>query len=139
MSFATKVTERVELADGQHAVVRKLGWKALKDARDAKMLDAAGLQRALGADFQVQMRKALGNTPEEVAKRVEELKKLGDSDPFITHDQAVLLERGVVSWSFEVPINAENIAELDEPDAEALARKVYELSRPKTEAERKNS
>jgi hypothetical protein len=139
MSFASGVQDTVVLPDGNNVLIRKLGWKGMKAARDAKQSEAILVQKELGADFQVQMRKAV-----QEAGGMDELRKIADRDPFITIDQDTLLKRGIVSWTFErggqgVPVTPEAIDDLDDASAELVARRIFELSRTKTEEERKNS
>jgi hypothetical protein len=133
MSALSIVTETVTLSDGRSAVVRRLGWKAKKAARDAKQLDAIQIQKAMGVEFQNELRKAI-----EAQGGLEKLKELAAANPHLAYDQAMLLYRGVVSISDATP-TPEQLDDLDDGDAEALARAVLALSPEKTEAERKNS
>jgi len=57
------------------------------------------------------------------------------------YDRDTLLEKGIVSWSFEPALDDSNrsevIGELDEPTAQFIAEAVFDYSRPPSESEAK--
>jgi hypothetical protein len=134
MSFTNTVTETVSLSDGQSAVVRKLGWKALKAAATEKQRQALGTQKEMGVAFFGELRKAI-----EEQGGADRLRELAAKDPFLQYDQDTLLQKGVVSWTLDRPLTPESLDDLDAETADLLARRICDLSRPKTEDERKNS
>lgn len=46
------------------------------------------------------------------------------------------VELGVIAWSFDAPVNAENIAKLDEDSFNAIAARLDVLWAPRSEAEK---
>lgn len=67
-------------------------------------------------------------------------------NPLLSYDAATLIEKGVTSWSFELPPEPEHIAELDEDVRDYIADQILRLSKPslyrtaeEQEADRKNA
>lgn len=130
--FASQITQTVPVGtDGQTAVIRKLGWKALDHARQVVQQRGLEMMKTIGWS---EIQKSVAAQGGEAAVKAQ-----ADADPFLQHDPMVLLERGVVSWTLSEKPAAKELEDLDEATAMALARAVYELSRPRTDAETKNA
>ena len=127
------ITDTVDLSGGRSAVVRRLGWKAKKAARDVKQSEALQVQKAMGLEFQQQLREAI-----EKQGGLDKFKELSAANPHLQFDQATLLYKGVLSISdIEGKPTEEQLDDLSDADAEALAKRIVALSES-TEAERKN-
>lgn len=131
-AFASKVTQTVPISgvEGQTAVIRKLGWKALELARSIVTQKATEMVKAIGW---AEIQKSVTGMGGEAA-----VTQKAAGDPFLQHDRLTLLERGLVSWTLSDKPTAAELEDLDEAAAVGLARAIYDLSRPKTEAEQKN-
>jgi len=105
---------------GESATIRMLSWKQLEDAKDATVASAFKLFENLSP----QALEAITNAPERPGREAAEAK----------YDRATLLEAGVVTWSYQDPVDAETIADLDDVTAELLEQEILALSR-RTEAE----
>jgi hypothetical protein len=137
MGFASQITDTVTLTNSTDTVViKKLGHKAQRAAEmERQRLELVRLV-SIGAgliDVQNAVRKSLAENggAEGVMKAIE-------ADPLQKYDRDTLLEKGIVSWTLSDKPTPDQIADLDEPDADLLAHRIYDLFRPKTEAERKN-
>ena len=132
-------TEPVPHEPGETMTFRRLGWKALKEAREGRarrqMQSASDLARGLDADFLKQMR-------DEVAAAVTargDAAIAPEADPLDDYDKDELLRRGIAAWSYDAPVTPENLDGLDEATADWAARRVLALSTPATGDARKNS
>lgn len=135
--FASQVTDTVTLSNGTDTVVvKKLGWRGQRAAREEFQRLSMARLASLGAgfiDFQQAVKKAV-----DTNGGMEDIEKAVVKDPFVLFDQGTLLERGIVSWSLSKTPTVAEIDDLDPSDAEKVARAIYELFRDKTEGERKN-
>jgi hypothetical protein len=132
--FASKVTDTVTLSNGTDTVViKKLGYKAQEAAAGERQ--RLGIQTALsyGPGFAEMQKKAI-----EAQGGLEAVLAKVEADPFLKFDKGTLLEKGIVSWSLSDTPTVDEMDDLDPADADLIARKVYDLFRPKTDAERKN-
>ena len=131
--FARTITKVLPFpgSETETVTVRKLGYKALEDALNARQMQGLDYLRRIGP----------GGLLKELQEQGGEdaLRKKGAADPFLQYDRDVLLERGIVSWTVSEKPTHEDIAELDVNAANVIAREIYELSRPRTEEERKNA
>jgi hypothetical protein len=130
--FAKAVTDIVPLGHENHSVtIQKLGWKALADAAQENQRKGIALAREIGP----------GGLLTEITKQggEDEIHKKANADPFLQYDREILLVRGIKAWTLPEPRTDEAIADLATDVAEMLARKIYELSKPPTEEERKNA
>lgn len=111
---------------GEWLKLRPLSWKQLDDARKARQREAVKssveMTREMGPELMAQIRSARTDAPAETAP----------GDPLDAYDRATLLRLGIVGWSYEEPVSAEAIDDLDEETAEWAAR---ELIRPTTRTE----
>lgn len=113
--------------------VRKLSWKSLEKAQQARATSQAGHLRALGGDILKALRS---DELEEVAKSLaakktpEELAKAR----YDSYDREEILVAGIETRNGEAMSRESIIAELDKPTAEALHREIVDLSDPAPEA-----
>ena len=134
MLFASQVRKtltEVPGLEGQSVEIRKLGWKALDKAAEARTFSGIDMMRRIGPGGLLAELNAAGGE--------EKVRETASADPYLRYDRGVLVSRGIVSWSMSQSITQEQIDDLDEDTIEYIARQVYELSRPKTEGERKNA
>lgn len=135
--FASQITDTVTLTNGTDTVViKKLSGKSQRAAEAEKQRIELTKLASIGAgliDIQNALRKGLAENggADGVIKAME-------ADPFQKYDIDTLLEKGIASWSRPEKVTPENIADLEREDSDLLARRIFELFRPKTEAERKN-
>lgn len=133
--FASKVTSTVTTPSGVEVVIRKLSWLQRQEAQKA-------MQRQSRKDIQElggveEFKKLFAAETSEPAPAAE---PSGPPDPLLTHDPLTVLVNGVKSWAVPEPVNKATLADLDEADAEFLARSILALSQPSPtlEADRKN-
>jgi hypothetical protein len=131
--FASQVTDTVTLKDGNTVVVRKLGHKARRQAIADKQRQSTLDAIAYGPGFADIQAKAI-----ETHGGVEKVKELVAKNPLLKYDVDVVLRCGIVSWTLSEKPTPQEIDELDSNDADAIARRIAELSEPPTEDERKN-
>lgn len=134
--FTSHVTETVALANAQSVVIRKLAPKHLELARKANLHASMRDLRDMGGPaFMKEIQSALSDPT--MAKAV--------ADPMNLYDRQILIEKGIVSWSFDEPVTPETVADVEEDVQERIARAVLRLAKPslfqtkeEVEAERKN-
>jgi hypothetical protein len=132
MSGFAILTADVGISEGRTAVVRRLGWKAKKEAREKKQAEALQTQKAMGVAFAQELRDALAANG-----GVEKIRELAEQNPHLQYDQGTLLYKGVVSIDGAV-WTPEQLDDLSDDDADLLVKKIVELSPSKSAAERKN-
>lgn len=140
--FASKHTNTVQLpSDPSVAVtIRRLSWLQRQDARKVSQQKSAKDIAAMGADVLAYFKAV----EEEERKRKEaagEAAAPAPVDPLATHDMLTVLVCGVKSWTADEPVNAQTVADLEEDDAEFLARQILGMTPgvAQTEADRKNA
>ena len=109
----------------------KLSWTQLADARKAGLKENAERMKLFGAEW---ISALLQGRKEEAEKIVDEQK--WDPSAFGT---GVLLELGIVAWSYEEKIIPDNIANVDEPTIDWVKQEIIDLNKPPSEEEEKNS
>lgn len=103
---------------------RLLGWVALEEARAARQ--KAALKSMAGVtDVVRELQQARTDTDVQTA----------EADPVNDYDRMTLLTKGIASWSYEAPLDAEHIAQLDEDTAKWAATEIVNMHRT-TQAER---
>jgi hypothetical protein len=132
---------------GEEFEFRRPSWIQEQDAREG----AEKKNRKQAADFGAAFIKELNQVdPDETEEQAEErvdlahkrLKKFEyDLSQF---DLGILLEAGITGWSYvrdgvPIPLNAEELAELDGPTAKWAGQEIVDLLKPDTEEEEKNS
>lgn len=121
--FTSQFTDTIPIPgdDGQSAVIRKLAPAKLQLAQKASQRKAMEDIQALGG---MSVYKELwGDQNEETKKKAEV------PDPLLLYDRALLLEHGLVSWTYG-ELTAERIADLDDDVQETLARAILKLAKP---------
>jgi hypothetical protein len=135
--FASKVTDTVTLSNGiDTVVIKKLSGKSQRAAEAEKqrleLVKLASCGRGI-VEIQDAVRKGF-----EANGGAEGVLKAIEADPFQKFDIDTLLEKGIVSWSMPDKVTPDAISDLEREDSDLLARRIFDLFRPKTEAERKN-
>ena len=125
--FTSLITETLTVpGTSASVVIRKLAPKHLAEAQKAAQARAFADMRQtrewLGDDLLDKLSAAA--TPKE-----------GPSDPLLTHDRLTLIERGVVSWTFDQPIGRESYEDLEDDTAQWLATAILKLAKPSLYAE----
>lgn len=136
--FASRITKDVSLPSDPSVLVtiRKLSWLQRKSARHKSQVESAqGLREMGGPAFM----REISAIAEDGKVSVAEIQKKAEADPLNTHDLHTVLICGVQCWKDPTPVTAETLGDLDEADAEFLAREILALSMPaRTEEQEKN-
>jgi len=120
--FTSHFTETVPIPgdEGQSVVIRKLAPRALERAQKASQRKAMEDLQAMGG--MAVYKELLGDS-----------KKNDDPaapvDPMLLYDRGLLLEYGLVSWTYG-DLTRERIDDLDDDVQETLARAVLKLAKP---------
>ena len=104
--------------------IKALSWKKLKDAQRAQQTEGIEFMRAVGAE----LLQALRAGDADKVKSIEEAQEANIS----SYDRSTLLNKGLVSWSYESELTPESIEELDEKTASYLAEVIFAFSRGDT-------
>lgn len=116
---------------GQWMKLRKLSWTKLREARKKQAKEQREIVKDFGADF---MKVMAGGDEEKTRKFLER------QEYHITNfDVETLLKYGIAEWSYDEPVNDEQIEELDEMTARWAAQEILNLVKPPDEEEEKNS
>lgn len=124
--FASQVKKTIEFEDGS-VIIRKLSWRTLERARQARSGEMAAAARSYGGDVIKALRS---ETLDELAKKVAE--KRADPEErrkarYAEYDRGTLLVAGIESWPYG-ELNPERIDLLDEEQAERLHQELVDLS-----------
>jgi hypothetical protein len=104
---------------GEWVEIRKLGWRALREASEAASRSAFEYVRALGKDGM----EAVAQVSKE---QIEEYRK----SPAAAFDPGRILRGGVVAWSLGDKVTPEVLDDLPEEAADYLVAQIVALSRP---------
>lgn len=143
--FTSLVTESVELQhDPPHRVtIRKLAPKHLREARLASLARAMEELRLIGSPAVLKELRELDGRPTESESPVTQPLDGRGRDPLTLYDRDVLIRRGIVSWTYDRPMDDAALEDLDEQTADLLARAILRLTKPELfeeqEADRKNA
>lgn len=127
--FASRITKEIALPSDPSVCVtiRKLGWLQRKAAQQIAQLEAAkGLVEMGGAAFVRAFEELRHDRGEVVAAQL--------ADPLTTHDQLTVLVSGVKAWTKADPITKDTLSDLEDADAEFLAREILTLTIPRDDA-----
>jgi hypothetical protein len=133
--FTSRVVDTIEIPHdaGQTVTIRKLAPRHLEAAAktsQAKSLDA--LKEMGGPAFMKELQSVVP-APAQTAPA---------TDPLLQFDRVVLMEKGVVAWTYDVPIRDTNgqirrdeeglsvFADLDDVTADFLGRAILMLAKP---------
>jgi hypothetical protein len=116
--LTSNLTERREVPHepGSWFVFKLLSWKALEDARQARQI---GALRSLSGLSDVVRDLQQARTNGEVLAT--------ETDPLNDYDRATLLKASVKEWSYDAPVNAETLADLDDVTAEWASREILNM------------
>ena len=129
----TKTIDLPAPDDGQSVVIRKLSHRKMQEAATTQQSRGIGFMKSLGAELMTALRDA-------DADKLDQLERT-QAATLSSYDRDTLLEKGIVSWSFDPALDDSNrsevIGELDEPTAQFIAEAVFDYSRPPNETESK--
>lgn len=114
---------------GEEYGIRKLSWRTLRRAREARQMDHAQVMRAYGGDVLKGLR---GDTLAAAEKQLRDEKEDPEAKRqarYDAHDMGVVLGIGVASVPRAGEL-AKNIEELDEEEADTLHKAILDLSLP---------
>lgn len=126
--FASQVEKMIPIPFDlpNEVTIKKLPGRHLEKAKNAFLASlVAGVQERGGAQVQKEMQD-LWNDP-KAAEQVEQIK----ADPLNGYDKYVLIEHGLVTWTYRQQVSAESIGDLDEDMVDWLAREILKLTKPK--------
>jgi hypothetical protein len=139
--FASRITQDVEVSDGQSAVVvtiRKLSGNSLGKAKDARTADKLSSIRTASKDLLAFWKDA---SVEAVAEKLAERQKAEQDATskaearYAEYDRLTVLQAGIVRWSSDVKVTPDTVADLDEETADKLHRAILDLSLPALDPE----
>jgi hypothetical protein len=132
--FASRTQRTIEIPfDPPHTVtIQKLAGRHLEKARQEQQFASFDFVKRIGG--MAAFRQELGAVT-NADRQVEAAK----SDPFQRFARSVILEKGVVSWSYDEPVSAERLDDLDDSAADWLARQILDLTLPNGDGEKKTS
>ena len=113
--------------DGQQITIKALSWKKLKDAQRAQQTQGIEFMRELGGELMQALRS--GDT--DKVKALEDAQEANINN----YDRMTLLQKGLVSWTYESELSQESIEELDEVTAAFCADAIFAFSRGDTVTE----
>lgn len=104
---------------GEWVEVRKLNHKTL--ARAAQVRSEAGISsmKSLGAELLTALRQAKDEVQKELASTAVSVD---------AYDRDLVLQGGVVRWSYAAPVTPESLGDLDEATAKWLASEIVTRS-----------
>jgi hypothetical protein len=133
--FAKQITKDVQVGE-ETVTIRKLSGKSLQKARESKRSETVQNMRDLGAEMIRAFREEREKLKEVKAEALpipakeptkEELEK-ARKESFNEYDRDTVLVQGIARWTAKVPVNPENIADLDEETAVLLHNEILDLS-----------
>jgi hypothetical protein len=142
--FASRIVKEVTVpnsgqftATGSDVVVvcRRLSWKELEAAGREGTKGAFERMNDVGG---VKAVKELRDLIES-ARTSDALQKVVRAQRAGSYDRALLLQKGVASWTATVELTAEALADLDTATADLLAEAIVDLSDPPQEQEKNDS
>lgn len=138
MAIVTGIVHTVSLPHepGESVVIRRLGSRVLEDAAEIQMKRQLGRVRDMGG-FAAVAPQVIGEDQEATARKA--VADAAQAEPHTQLDRRTLLIKGIVSWSYPQPLTVEKIDDLDEVTADLLHKEIAAFSRPKSEADAKNS
>ena len=131
--FASRTQQTIALPfdEGQSVTIQKLSGRQLGKAREANQVAAVeSLQRLGGATFQRELAASGGGDPAVVAELLAKQR----ADPLNGYDRYVVLQKGIIAWTYEEKVTPETVDDLSEEAADFLARAILELTLPARDA-----
>lgn len=136
--FTNRVTRDLAVPDTepvQTVVIRKLAGRHLEAAAVEAQRKSMANVKVIGGPALVKEFMAIRD-PKPAPAEGEAPKPV---DPMNDYDATVLVQKAVLSWTFDEPLSAAAIEEMDDEVLDWLAREVLRLAKPKlfmTDAER---
>jgi hypothetical protein len=148
MMFAKQIQKEVTVGE-EIVKIRKLSGKSLQKAREAQRSSQVQNVREIGPEmikaFRAEKAEAEAKAAEPVVETITEPTKeelaAARKASFAEFDRETVLVGGIVSWTAKdeknkaIPVNADNIGELDEETSELLHNEILDLSLPPVNAE----
>lgn len=135
--FASKVTDKVEINDGEDVVVvviRKLSASSLKKAAEAKQIEVGAFARNMGKDMLSIIREESAAREQKKAEAVtpetEKTPEQKREERYSSFDRDFVLKAGIQSWTASTKLSPAAIEDLDEEAADKLHRRIVDLSLP---------
>jgi hypothetical protein len=127
--------ERVDIPHepGQWFELRRLSWKQLRKARKIVEEEQREIAKSFGAEFVAALTS--GRVDEDRARRLIQEQQYRA----VNFDTEVMLEQGIVAWSYDKPLNVDTIEQLDERTAVWAVQEIINLCKPLDEVAEKNS
>lgn len=121
------VKRKLELPheEGQFIEIRQLSYRELEEARESRREKVITRAAQMGPEM---MANLPSTDREDIKKAIE--------DPLNEFDIDVLLEKGIVSWSYPEKVSKENIWLLDEETAQFVALELVPKKRPEAETKK---
>jgi hypothetical protein len=126
--FASRATRTLEIpGDSPHTVtIQKLAGRHLAQAMLENQLHSIDTFRKMGgAQFQKELNAIRDDAKADAAKPVEPTV----ADPMAGYDRDVLMQHGIVSWSYPETV-ADMLPDLTDEAADFFAREILKLSKP---------
>jgi hypothetical protein len=135
MALVNPIPEKLPIPHepGEWLEVRRLSWKQLRAARKKQEAEGREEAKALGAELFGVILNGKDDDVEKAEKKLAERKWRVEA-----FDRETLLTKGICAWSYDQPLSADAIGDLDEVTAEWAARQILEMSRPTTADQQKN-
>ncbi len=123
MALVDNITnwEPIPHEEGNEFLLRKLTWKQLERAADARADRSAPRVRAVGGEVMAALQTVKRDDLDE-----------GRENPLNTYDRGTLLEMGVANWRgplYEKDFKKESIEQLDSDTADWAATRLVEMSK----------
>ncbi len=109
----------------------KLSWKQLDTARKEGMKENAERAKLFGVEW---IKALTSDGGEDRARKIAAAQEWDPSN----FGTAVLLEFGIVAWSFEQAVSAKSIDDLDGATGVWAKQQIIDINKPPTEEEVKN-
>lgn len=122
MALVSKRRVEVPHEPGEWFDLRQLSWADRQAAREARQAASLAQIKALGPDLLRDLRSAERSAT--------------DDDPANEYDTATILRAAVAAWSYDQPVTAETLGQLDELTAVWVIREALGITA--SETDRKN-
>ena len=122
--FTSRITKQIDIPHdpGQSVTIRKIAPRHLEQAAKAQQFQSMSDLRELGGAAFVKELQAIGGEAAVAAAR--------SADPLLGFDRVVLLEKGVLAWSYGEAVGRAAFEDLDETTLQYLASAILRLAKP---------
>lgn len=130
MGIVTGINKRLDIPHepGEWMMIRKLSWRQLQTASDARTASVMQTVKAMGGEVLRELQGA----------REREDVQTAAADPLTGYDLGDLLRAGIEAWSYSMSVNRESIDALDDETARWAGRAILDFNAPRQGDERKN-